>query len=66
MSELTFSAEIWQCLTAHQRVQYCRLMAREMRALALTGRMQASEFYFELAERWAEFAEALEVQGGGP
>ena len=62
MKEPTFSAEIWQNLSAHERVQYCRLMAREMRALALTGRMPASEFYFDLAERWAEFAEALEGQ----
>jgi len=66
MTDLTFSAERWQCLSAHERVEYCRLMAREMRALALNGRMQASEFYFDLAERWAEFAEALELQLTGP
>jgi len=61
MRDLSFSADRWKSLSVHERVQYCRRMAQELRSLAMTERTEANEYYFDLAERWAEFAEALEL-----
>lgn len=62
MRELSFSADRWKSLSVHERVLYCRRMAQGLRSLAMTERTAANEYYFDLAERWTEFAEALELQ----
>lgn len=55
-----FSSGEWIMLTPQERIQRCRIMAGEARALAATERPTVADGYKALADKWLALAEEME------
>jgi hypothetical protein len=58
--ESLFKAEEWNRLTPAERVQRCRLMAAETRALATVASSDLRLHYSNLTEEWLQLAQEIE------
>ena len=57
-----FSAEDWRRIGPAERVQRCRLFAREASTLAFSADPSMKRAYLDIAEHWEKLASEIEAE----